>query len=395
MKAWLRSSGVWLWGVLMPQRPGALYDRQLVTLAFALMSVGLVIVASASIPEGISLANDPFMFVKRHGMFLVMALGISWFVLQVPMARWQQYNGPMLLLAIVLLVMVLLVGRSVNGSVRWLPLGPFNLQPAEFGKLALFVYLAGYLVRRQSEVRERFIGFMKPMAVLFVVAILLLAQPDLGSVVVMFVTSLGMLFLAGARLVQFIGLILVGVSAVVTLIIAEPYRMRRVTSFLDPWADPFGSGYQLTQSLMAFGRGSWFGEGLGNSIQKMEYLPEAHTDFVFAILGEELGYVGVLGALFLIFALAVKALKLGHQALVAERLYEGYLAIGIGIWFSFQTFVNVGAASGMMPTKGLTLPLVSYGGSSLIIMSIAMAILIRIDYENRLERIGHAHLNDD
>ncbi|WP_412705893.1 Cell division protein FtsW [Aeromonas rivipollensis] len=368
---------------LLPARPAGLYDRQLVVLALALMSVGLVIVASASIPEGIALGDDPFMFVKRHGMFLVMALGISWFVLQVPMARWQQYNGPMLLLAIVLLVMVLLVGRSVNGSVRWLPLGPFNLQPAEFGKLALFVYLAGYLVRRQSEVRERFIGFMKPMAVLFVVAILLLAQPDLGSVVVMFVTSLGMLFLAGARMVQFIGLILVGVSAVVTLIIAEPYRMRRVTSFLDPWADPFGSGYQLTQSLMAFGRGSWFGEGLGNSIQKMEYLPEAHTDFVFAILGEELGYVGVLGALFLIFALAVKALKLGHQALVSERLYEGYLAIGIGIWFSFQTFVNVGAASGMMPTKGLTLPLVSYGGSSLIIMMVAVSMLIRIDFELR------------
>lgn len=233
---------------LLPARPAGLYDRQLVVLALALMGVGLVIVASASIPEGIALGDDPFMFVKRHGMFLVMALCISWFVLQVPMARWQQYNGPMLLLAIVLLVMVLLVGRSVNGSVRWLPLGPFNLQPAEFGKLALFVYLAGYLVRRQSEVRERFIGFIKPMAVLFVVAILLLAQPDLGSVVVMFVTSLGMLFLAGARLVQFIGLILVGVSAVVTLIIAEPYRMRRVTSFLDPWADPFGSGYQLTQS---------------------------------------------------------------------------------------------------------------------------------------------------
>ncbi|MGY4001755.1 cell division protein FtsW [Aeromonas sanarellii] len=379
----LRAVAGFLQRWLLPARPAGLYDRQLVVLALALMSVGLVIVASASIPEGIALGDDPFMFVKRHGMFLVMALGISWFVLQVPMARWQQYNGPMLLLAIVLLVMVLLVGRSVNGSVRWLPLGPFNLQPAEFGKLALFVYLAGYLVRRQSEVRERFIGFMKPMAVLFVVAILLLAQPDLGSVVVMFVTSLGMLFLAGARLVQFIGLILVGVSAVVTLIIAEPYRMRRVTSFLDPWADPFGSGYQLTQSLMAFGRGSWFGEGLGNSIQKMEYLPEAHTDFVFAILGEELGYVGVLGALFLIFALAVKALKLGHQALVAERLYEGYLAIGVGIWFSFQTFVNVGAASGMMPTKGLTLPLVSYGGSSLIIMMVAVSMLIRIDFELR------------
>ncbi|WP_076577151.1 cell division protein FtsW [Aeromonas sp. RU39B] len=381
--ALLRSTGSWFWRILMPQRPGALYDRQLVTLAFALMSVGLIIVASASIPEGISLADDPFMFVKRHGMFLVMALGIAWFVLQVPMARWQTYNAPLLVLAILMLLLVLVAGRSVNGSVRWLPLGPFNLQPAEFAKLALFVYLAGYLVRRQHEVRERFIGFMKPMAVLFVLAILLLLQPDLGSVIVMFVTTLGMLFLAGARLVQFIGLILVGVSAVVTLIIAEPYRMRRVTSFLDPWADPFGSGYQLTQSLMAFGRGSWLGEGLGNSIQKLEYLPEAHTDFVFAILGEELGYVGVLGVLALQFFMAAKALRLGHACVQAQRLYEGYLSIGIGIWFSFQTFVNVGAASGMMPTKGLTLPLVSYGGSSLIIMSIAVSMLIRIDFELR------------
>lgn len=368
---------------LLPARPAGLYDRQLVVLALALMSVGLVIVASASIPEGIALGNDPFMFVKRHGMFLVMATALSWFVLQVPMARWQQYNGPMLLLAILMLVLVLLVGRNVNGAVRWLPLGPFNLQPAEFGKLALFTYLASYLVRRQDEVRGSWFGFLKPLGVFGVLAVLLLLQPDLGSTVVMFVTAFGMLFMAGAGMMQFVSLISMGIGVVVALIIVEPYRMRRVTSFLDPWADPFGSGYQLTQSLMAFGRGSWFGEGLGNSIQKMEYLPEAHTDFVFAILGEELGYVGVLGALFLIFALAFKALKLGHQALVAERLYEGYLAIGIGIWFSFQTFVNVGAASGMMPTKGLTLPLVSYGGSSLIIMMVAVSMLIRIDFELR------------
>jgi cell division protein FtsW len=277
---------------LLPARPAGLYDRQLVVLALALMGVGLVIVASASIPEGIAINNDPFMFVKRHGMFLVMALGISWFVLQVPMARWQHYNGPMLLLAIVLLVMVLLVGRSVNGSVRWLPLGPFNLQPAEFGKLALFVYLAGYLVRRQSEVRERFIGFMKPMAVLFVVAILLLAQPDLGSVVVMFVTSSGCCS-AGARLVQFIGLILVGVSAVVTLIIAEPYRMRRVTS-----SSTLGRSLWQRLSADPVPDGLWSGELVWRGARQLHpedgVLPEAHTDFVFAILGEELGYVGCL-----------------------------------------------------------------------------------------------------
>ena len=291
------------------------------------------------------------MFVKRHGMFLVMALGISWFVLQVPMARWQQYNGPMLLLAIVLLVMVLLVGRSVNGSVRWLPLGPFNLQPAEFGKLALFVYLAGYLVRRQSEVRERFIGFMKPMAVLFVVAILLLAQPDLGSVVVMFVTSLGMLFLAGARLVQFIGLILVGVSAVVTLIIAEPYRMRRVTSFLDPWADPLWQRLSADPVPDGLWSGSWFGEGSATPSRRWSTCRRPTPTSCSPFWAKSWATWGAWRTL-PDFALAVKALKLGHQALVAERLYEGYLAIGIGIWFSFQTFVNVGAASGMMPTKG-------------------------------------------
>src|SRR5690606_14564690 len=331
----LRTVAGFLQRWLLPARPAGLYDRQLVVLALALMAVGLVIVASASIPEGIAINNDPFMFVKRHGLCLLMAAGVSWFVLQVPMARWQHYNGPMLLLAIVMLVLVLLVGRSVNGSVRWLPLGPFNLQPAEFGKLALFVYLAGYLVRRQSEVRERFIGFMKPMAVLFVVAILLLAQPALGPVVVMFVTSLGMLFLAGARLGQFIGLILVGVSAVVTLVIAEPYRMRRVTSFLDPWADPFGSGYQLTQSLMAFGRGSWFGEGLGNSIQKMEYLPEAHTDFIFAVIAEETGLIGVFVVLSLLFLLVSRALWIGNKALFKGMSFHGFLAYALAIWIGF------------------------------------------------------------
>ena len=213
----------------------------------------------------------------------------------------------------------------------------------------------------------------------------LLAQPDLGSVVVMFVTSLGMLFLAGARLVQFIGLILVGVSAVVTLVIAEPYRMRRVTSFLDPWADPFGSGYQLTQSLMAFGRGSWFGQGLGNSVQKLEYLPEAHTDFIFAVIAEETGLIGVFSVLCLLFLLVSRALWIGNKALFKGMSFHGFLAYALAIWIGFQTCVNVGVASGVLPTKGLTLPFISSGGSSLIIMLVAAALLIRIDFEVRLK----------
>ncbi|MFD1006949.1 MULTISPECIES: cell division protein FtsW [Oceanisphaera] len=366
---------------------GLIYDRQLVILSLALMAVGLIMVSSASISEGISINNDPFFFVKRHAVSLVICLGLSAVVLQIPMARWQAFNSAFLIIAILMLVLVLVVGREINGSQRWLPLGLLNLQPAEVAKLALFTFLAGYLVRRQDEVRGKWRGFIKPLAVMGVMSVLLLMQPDLGSVVVLFMTTLGMLFLAGARLSQFLSLVGLGVGLLVFLIVNAPYRMRRVTSFLNPWEDPFGSGYQLTQSLMAFGRGGWFGEGLGNSIQKLEYLPEAHTDFVFAILGEELGYTGVLLVLLLQGWLAFKAMHIGQKVLLGGRQYEGYLAMGIGIWFSFQTVVNVGATSGMLPTKGLTLPLVSYGGSSLLVMSTAVAILLRIDFEWRRDHM--------
>nr|WP_305883163.1 cell division protein FtsW [Agarivorans sp. TSD2052] len=363
-----------------------LFDRQLLWLALSLMVVGLVMVSSASIPEGIALSDDPFRFTKRHGIYLLLCLCTMAAVVQIPMSWWQSHNAKLLLLAGLALVLVLLVGRNINGSSRWIGLGPINIQPAEFSKLALFTYLAGYLVRRHEQVRENLKGFLKPLVVFFMLAVLLLAQPDLGSVIVMFVTTVGMLFLAGAKLIQFFGLMFTGIVAVVTLIIAEPYRMRRVSSFLDPWQDPFGSGYQLTQSLMAFGRGDWLGEGLGNSIQKLEYLPEAHTDFVVAVLAEELGFIGVCGVLLLLILLVIRAMKIGQKALLAEQAFAGYLACGIGIWFSFQTMVNVGAASGLMPTKGLTLPLISYGGSSLLAMSIAIAMLLRIDHELRLAK---------
>lgn len=372
---------------LLRPSQGLIYDRQLVVLALSLMAIGLVMVSSASIAEGINVGNDPFYFVKRHGAFLLICLMLASLVLQVPMMRWQQFNGSFLILALLLLVAVLLVGRNVNGSTRWLALGPINVQPAEIAKLALFTFLAGYLVRKQAEVRGQWRGFLKPLAVMGAMSVLLLMQPDLGSVVVLFVTTIGMLFLAGARLSQFISLIVLGVGLVGFLIITSPYRMRRVTSFLNPWEDPFGSGYQLTQSLMAFGRGGWFGEGLGNSIQKLEYLPEAHTDFVFAILGEELGFTGVLLVLLLQAWLAFKALHIGQKVLMGGRQYEGYLAMGLGIWFSFQTVVNVGAASGLLPTKGLTLPLVSYGGSSLLVIGTAVAILVRIDFEWRRDNM--------
>ncbi|QMV15333.1 Cell division protein FtsW [Vibrio spartinae] len=365
--------------------PQVLFDRQLVWIALGLMLIGLVMVTSASFPVSSRLTDQPFHFMFRQATFLALALVVSAVVLQIPLYRWFQYSSLLLALSFVLLVIVLIAGKSVNGASRWIPLGLFNLQPAEVAKLTLFIFMSGYLVRKHEEVRQTFFGgFMKPIMVFSCLAILLLLQPDLGTVVVMLVTLFGMLFIAGAKLSQFIALMVAGVISVIGLIIAEPYRIRRVTSFLDPWEDPFGSGYQLTQSLMAFGRGGWFGQGLGNSIQKLEYLPEAHTDFVFAVLAEELGFVGVVLVLLLLMWLVMKAIFIGKNAFEHEQQFGGYLAFGIGIWFAFQTLVNVGAAAGIVPTKGLTLPLISYGGSSLIVMSVAVSILLRIDFECRL-----------
>lgn len=365
--------------------PDALFDRQLVWIALGLMLIGLVMVTSASFPISSRLTDQPFHFMFRHAIFLMLALITSAVVLQVPLQRWMQYSSVLLAISFVLLIIVLLAGKSVNGASRWIPLGLFNLQPAEVAKLSLFIFMSGYLVRKRDEVRQTFFGgFLKPIMVFGTLAVLLLGQPDLGTVIVMLVTLFGMLFIAGAKLSQFLALMVAGILAVVALIAAEPYRIRRVTSFLDPWEDPFGSGYQLTQSLMAFGRGEWFGQGLGNSIQKLEYLPEAHTDFVFAVMAEELGFVGVTLVLMLIFSLVFKAILIGKKAFEHDQQFGGYLAFGIGIWFAFQTLVNVGAAAGMVPTKGLTLPLISYGGSSLIIMSVAVSILLRIDHECRM-----------
>lgn len=363
-----------------------LYDRTLVWLTLGLAVIGFVMVTSASMPVGQRLASDPFLFAKRDAIYLGLAFGLSLITLRVPMEIWQRYSPVLLLLAMVMLLVVLAVGSSVNGASRWISLGPLRIQPAELSKLALFCYLSSYMVRKVEEVRNNFWGFCKPMGVMVVLAVLLLAQPDLGTVVVLFITTLAMLFLAGAKMWQFLAIIGCGVFAVGLLIIAEPYRMRRVTSFWNPWDDPFGSGYQLTQSLMAFGRGEFWGQGLGNSVQKLEYLPEAHTDFIFSILGEELGYIGVVLALLMIFFVAFRAMSIGKRALEIDQRFSGFLACSIGIWFSFQTLVNVGAAAGMLPTKGLTLPLISYGGSSLLIMSTAIVLLLRIDFETRLTK---------
>ncbi|WP_341502927.1 cell division protein FtsW [Gallaecimonas sp. GXIMD4217] len=361
-----------------------LYDRTLLAVILGLMAFGWVMIASASMPEASRLTGNPFYFTLRAGIFLLGAFVLAFITLQTPMKVWSTYNGWLLLAALGLLIAVLLVGHNVNGATRWIRLGFMNLQAAEPAKLFLFAYLAGYLVRRHQEVRENLKGFIKPLGVFFFMALLLLAQPDLGTVVVMLVTTLGLLFLAGAKLWQFAAMIVAGLVALVGLVVTSEYRMKRITAFMDPWQDPFGTGYQLTQSLMAFGRGGWFGEGLGNSIQKMEFLPEAHTDFIVAVIAEELGFLTVALLLCIYFWLVLRTLKIGRQAMEQERFFEGFFAYAIAIWVAFQTAVNVGVASGAFPTKGLTLPLVSHGGSSLWIMTIALMVVVRIDFEGRL-----------
>jgi len=361
------------------------YDRTLISVVIILAALGLVMVTSSSLHYAqTTFSGHSYHFVNRHLIYMLITLIASVFVLSQPIITWQKYGSYLLVIGLVLLVLVLFAGRSVNGSKRWLALGPLTLQVSELIKLFVVVYIAGYLVRRTDELQTQLTGFVKPLVVLALVSGLLLLEPDFGAAVVILSTSLAMLFLGGARLWQFIGLTVAVGATLGGIAVSQPYRLQRILTFLDPWSDPFGSGYQLTQSLIAFGRGNIFGQGLGNSLQKLSYLPEAHTDFVFAVLAEELGLIGVFIVLILFFILFVRAMKIGRVALLQSRAYSAYLAYGIGFWLTFQALINVGVASGALPTKGLTLPFVSYGGNSLLICGIAVAILLRIDFENKL-----------
>ena len=284
-------------------------------------------------------------------------------------------------LALLIVVLIPGIGYEVNGSTRWVRVGFMNVQVSEPARLCFLMYLAGYLVRRNKAVREEFVGFLRPMLVLTLACVLLLKEPDFGAAIVLLATALTMLFVSGARIRDFIVFFTAAVLAVAALTITAPYRMKRLTGFLDPWADPFDSGFQLTQSLIAIGRGEWFGVGLGESVQKLFYLPEAHTDFVFAVFAEEFGLLGSLVLIGLFVALLWRVFKLGIRAHNAERFFEAYIAIGLGTWLGLQAFINVGVNMGMLPTKGLTLPLISYGRSSLIITMICIGLLLRIHHE--------------
>lgn len=364
---------------------GASYDRFYLTLLSLLVCIGVVMVSSASMPVAERLVGNPLYYAMRHLAYVSAGIFIGYQVLRIPIQWWHDTNLVWLGVGLLMLIAVLLVGREVKGSTRWIALGPINVQAAEPAKLFFCIYIGSYLVRRHDEVRDNVKGFLKPMAIMVVFASLLLQQPDLGTVIVLFAIAVALLFLAGAKLWQFIGLLITGLLAIMTLAFTSEYRWRRVTSFLDPWQHKFGDGYQLTQSLMAFGRGGLEGQGLGNSVQKLEYLPEAHTDFIVAVIAEETGLIGVTVVMALLFMLFIRGLLIGKKAIQKGLSYHGFLAYAIATWFGFQTFVNLGVASGVLPTKGLTLPFISYGGSSLIIMFVAAAIVLRIDFEVRLK----------
>jgi len=362
------------------------FDGWLVLAAFALLLIGWIMVTSASSEVASSLTGNAWYFSLRHGIFLLGALGVGALALRVPLAWWR-VNGPLLLLVgLSLLLLVLLVGREVNGSRRWLSLPgvPFNLQASEVAKFCLVVYLAGYLERFLPQVRRQWGAFLRPLAVMAVIAGLLILEPDYGAVVVMTGAVMGMLLMAGAPWGRFLALLLVVGALGLLAAVAEPYRMARLTSFADPWADQFASGYQLTQALIAFGRGHWLGMGLGNSVQKLFYLPEAHTDFVFAVLAEELGLLGAIAVVGLFALLIWRAMAVGRRAELAGLCFAAYLSYGFALVLGAQAFINIAVSTGMLPTKGLTLPLLSYGGSSLVVSCTMVALLLRADIETRL-----------
>lgn len=366
------------------------WDRWLLGCASALLALGVIMVYSASIAYAEREMHNSAYFFTRHVCFAILGLVLMVFVMHTRI-RWWEKSGPFLLLlgiASLCLVLVPGINAHVNGSSRWIRLGIVNIQPSEFMKLFMVVYLAGYLVRKQEALRNFTQGIVIVSLVVAVIGTLLLLEPDMGTLVVVTVTVFAMLFLGGVRFWHFMLVVAVGLGGMAALTIISPYRMGRVTSFLDPWADPFNSGFQLVQALIAFGRGEWSGVGLGASVQKLFYLPAAHTDFVFAVLAEELGLIAVLGVIVLFGIIFARAFAIAHQAEAVGQIYGARLAQGLGLLFASQAMINMGVNMGMMPTKGLTLPFLSYGGSSMLASCMAMGLLLLIGREARAAAWG-------
>jgi cell division protein FtsW len=367
-------------------RSSGSYDLWLIFSVIALMAFGLLMVASASMVISDKQFSYPFHYLLRQATFAGIGIVVAVAVSRIRMEIWERYSSYLLLLALLMLIAVLIpgIGHVVNGSRRWISLGIVSLQVSEVVKLCFILYLAGYISRYEEQICHGFWGFFKPLILLALVGVLLLLEPDFGSLAVLSLTVLMMLFLAGVRLLPFMGLFSLMALAMSSLAIFSPYRLLRLTTFLNPWHHAFGSGYQLTQSLIAFGRGGLFGVGLGNSIQKLFYLPEAHTDFIFAVVAEELGLMGELLLITLFFIIVFRVFKIGRCAQAAGSLFNGFFCYGSALWLALQALINIGVNTGLLPTKGLTFPFVSYGGSSLLINCILVAIAIRIAYETPL-----------
>ena len=388
------------WISVDPGQPARLssFDRTLVCVVVALLALGLVMVYSASVamPDNPKFARyTSTYFLSRHLLFLAIAAAAALVAVQVPVAVWEKLSPWIFVAALLLLVVVLvpLIGKGVNGARRWIPLGFMSFQPSELAKLAIAMYAAGYMVRRM-DVKENFVRAVVPMAIsIAIVGLLLLAEPDMGAFLVIATIAMGILFLGGVNGRMFLLITAILLGAFVLMITFSEWRRERIFAYLNPWDERYtlGKAYQLSHSLIAFGRGEIFGQGLGSSVEKLHYLPEAHTDFLLAVIGEELGFVGVACVIVAFFWLARRLFHIGRQAIALDRVFAGLFAQGIGIWVGGQAFINMGVNLGVLPTKGLTLPLMSYGGSAIVMNMIALAIVLRVDIENRqLMRGGRA-----
>ena len=371
-----------------PRAPLAEYDQGLVWVTLLLLGVGLVMVYSSSIAiaEGSRASGyQPTYYLMRHGLFVAASMAAAVAVFQVPLRLWQQAAPFLFLCGAALLVLVLIpgIGREVNGSQRWISLHFATLQPSELMKLAVVLYAADYTVRKAAHMHSFRKGFLPLFVVMLVVGWLLLREPDFGAFVVITVIAMGILFLGGMSWRLFAVLFVLLLAGFVLLIVTSPYRLQRIVGFMDPWADAYGRGYQLSHALIAFGRGEWLGVGLGASVEKLFYLPEAHTDFLLAVIAEELGFLGVAAIIFGFAWIVMRAFVIGRRATSLERYFPALAAQGIGLWIGVQAIINIGVNTGMLPTKGLTLPLVSFGGSALVSICCAIAILLRVDWENR------------
>jgi cell division protein FtsW len=363
-------------------------DKGLLFTTITIVLIGLLMVSSASIDVSRHLHHTAFYFLSRQLLYLLLGIFLGFIVFKIPITFFARYSPILLLFSGVLLILVLIpaFGRSMNGSSRWLSLGPIGFQASEFTKLCFLLYLAGYIDRQQESIKTSIMGSLKPLMVLSLFAFLFLLEPDFGATVVLSAVTCCLLFMAGMRIRLFMAMIVIIGTSLGLLAFLSPYRLKRLSTFLDPWHHQYDSGYQLTQSLIAFGRGGLHGVGLGNSIQKLFYLPEAHTDFLFAVLAEEFGLIGILIIMCLFAFLVSRVLAIAKQAIQQHEIYHAYLAAGLGFWIAIQASINMGVNAGLLPTKGLTLPFMSYGGSSLLIMCCVIGLLCRIDFELKIMR---------